>query len=186
MADSRRARLWLPLVLAVTAIGLASCGDDDGDESGTTTDAAEAETTAAGDGTGTAAEGGGEPILIRTHLTFLEQPKAGVGATGEVLPGSTLGDSDFCAGGRFSDRQGEPPLEAVVKTFRCQGGRLTITFSPTQPDPTKPSLGQHADWRVVNGSGRFEGFGGGGRMRAVFGSNNPDEGRETFTGAVTR
>ncbi len=51
---------------------------------------------------------------------------------GEVLSGSTIGDSAFCPGGRFGDRHGEPPLGLVVKTIRCPGGRLTITFSPTQ------------------------------------------------------
>jgi hypothetical protein len=168
---TERAKLWLPLVLAVTAIGLAACGDDDGDEGGT---------TAGADETGTTAEEGGEPILIKTHLTFLENPNAKVGARGEVLPGSTVGDSAFCAGGRFSDRHGEPPLGSVVKTFRCPGGRLTITFSPTEP-----SLKQSSDWEVVNGSGRFQGLSGGGRMRAVFESTG-GEGRETFTGTVTR
>ena len=99
---------------------------------------------------------------------------------GEVLSGSTIGDSAFCAGGRFSDRHGEPPLGLVVKTFSCPGGRLTITFSPTEP-----SLKQSSDWEVVNGSGRFEGHSGGGRMTAVFESKG-GEGRETFTGTITR
>lgn len=180
MVDSKGAKLWLALALAVTAIGLAACGDDDGDEDGTVTGAQEAGTTAGGDETGTTAEAGGDPILIKTHVVFLEDPSAKVETMGEVLPGSTIGGSAFCAGGRFSDRHGEPPLGLVVKTFSCPGGRLTITFSPTEP-----SLKQSSDWEVVNGSGRFEGHSGGGRMTAVFESKG-GEGRETFTGTITR
>jgi hypothetical protein len=176
MGDSGQVKLWLPLVLvlvlvlAVTAIGLAACGDDDGTTTGT-------------DETGTTAEGGGEPILIKTHVTFLEDRTAKVGAIGEVLPGSTIGDSAFCAGGRFSDRRGEPPLGSVVKMFRCPGGRLTITFSPAGSTPS--SLKQSGDWEVVSGTGGFEGLSGGGRMTGVFESNG-GEGRETFIGTVTR
>ena len=171
MGTSERAGLWLAMALTVAAIGLAACGDDDGDEGGTTTGAEEA---------GTTAEKAGEPILIKTHVAFVEDANAKGETIGEVLPGSTIGDSAFCAGGRFSDRHGEPPLGLVVKTFRCSGGRLTITFSPTDP-----SLKQSSDWRVVKGSGRFEGLSGGGRMRAVFESKG-GEGRETFTGTVSR
>lgn len=178
MVDSKGAKMWL--ALAVTAIGLAACGDDDGDEDGTVTGAQEAGTTAGGDETGTTAEAGGDPILIKTHVVFLEDPSAKVETMGEVLPGSTIGGSAFCAGGRFSDRHGEPPLGLVVKTFSCPGGRLTITFSPTEP-----SLKQSSDWEVVNGSGRFEGHSGGGRMTAVFESKG-GAGRETFTGTITR
>ena len=166
MGKSERIKRWLPLVLAFTAIGLAACGDDDGTGTGET---------------GTTAEGGKEPILIKTHLTFLKEPTAKVGAIGEVLPGSKIGGSAFCAGGKFSDGPGEPPLGSVVKTFRCPGGHLTITFSPTEPNDLK----QSADWEVVSGSGRYEGLSGGGRMRAMFESTSR-EGRETFTGMVTR
>jgi hypothetical protein len=154
-------KLLLTLALVAMPVGLAACGDDDGDEGGTTT-------------------GAGEPILIKTHVVFLEDPSAKGETRGEVLAGSTIGGSAFCPGGSFSDRHGEPPLGLVVKTLRCPGGRLTITFSPTQR-----SLKQSADWTVVNGSGRYEGLSGGGRMKAVFESKG-GEGRETFTGTVRR
>jgi hypothetical protein len=144
--------------LVVTALGIAACGDDDGDETGTT------------------AEKGGEPILIKTHVAPLNARGETVG---EALSESTIGDSAFCAGGRFADAPGEPPV--VVRTFRCPGGTLTITFSPT-PDL---ALKQSSDWEVVKGLGSFEGLSGGGRMRAVF-ESSLEEGRETFTGTVTR
>jgi hypothetical protein len=159
MNVSERGRHWLALALVVTASGIAACGGDDGDE------------------TGTSAKESGQPILIRTHVA----PLNARGETfGEVLSGSTIGDSAFCAGGRFDDAHGEPPLGLVVKRFRCPDGTLTITFSPTQP-----SLKQSSDWHVAKGLGRFEGVSGGGRMRAVF-ESGVGEGRETFTGTVTR
>ena len=144
-----------------------------------TTGADRPDVTAGGDEGGTTAEGGGEPILIKTHVVFLENPTAKVQTKGEVLSGSTIGDG-FCAGGTFSDGHGEPPLGLVVKTIRCPGGRLTITFSPTEP-----SLKQSADWEVVDGSGSLEGLSGEGGMTAVF-ESKAGEGRETFTGTVTR
>ena len=164
------------VLLTVSLLGIAACDGDDGDEGGTTTGAAEAETTAGGDETGTSGKEGGEPILIKTHVAPLNARGETVG---EVRSGSTIGDSAFCAGGKFADAPGEPPV--VVRTFRCSGGTLTITFSP-KPDQ---ALKQSSDWEVVKGLRSFEGLSGGGRMKAVFESNS-DEGRETFTGTVTR
>jgi hypothetical protein len=175
MEVSERASHWLALTLVVTALVIAACGDDDGDEGGTTTGAAEAGTTAGGDDTGTSAKESGEPILIKTHLAPLN---ARGESTGEVLSGSTIGDSAFCAGGTFADAPGEPPV--VVRTFRCPGGTLTITFSTTQP-----GLKQSGDWEVVTGLNGFEGLSGGGRMRGVL-ESSVGEGRETFAGTVTR
>jgi hypothetical protein len=163
------------VLLMVSLLGIAACDNDDGDEGGTTTGAEEAGTTAGGDETGTSAKEGGEPILIKTHVAPLN---ARGETTGEVLSGSTIGDSAFCAGGSFADAPGEPPT--VVRTFRCPGGTLTITFSPTQS-----GLKQSSDWEVVKGLVRFEGLSGGGRMRAVF-ESKAGEGRDTFTGTVTR
>ena len=91
---------WLSLRL-----GIAACGDDDGDEGGTTTGAEEAGTTAGGDETGATAKESGEPILIKTHLA----PANSRGETfGEVLSGSTIGDSAFCAGGDSAMCLGSP------------------------------------------------------------------------------
>jgi hypothetical protein len=100
--------------------------------------------------------------------------------SGEVLSGSTIGNSAFCAGGSFIDGPEKPPLGSVDRIFRCSGGNLTITFTTTQP-----GLKQRGDWKVVKGFGRFEGLGGGGQMSAVFESGG-GEGRETLTGTVTR
>ena len=132
------------VLVMVSLLGIAACSDDDGDEGGTTTGAEEAGTTAGGDETETSAKESGEPILIKTHVAPLN---ARGETTGEVLSGSTIGDSAFCAGGRFSDVAEEPPLdESVVRTFHCPGGTLTITFTSTPPD-----VPQRSDWKVVKG-----------------------------------
>jgi hypothetical protein len=84
------------VLLMVSLLGIAACSEDDGDEGGTTTGAEEAGTTADGDETGTSAKESSEPILIKTHLAPLN---ARGESFGEVLSGSTIGDSAFCAGG---------------------------------------------------------------------------------------
>jgi hypothetical protein len=117
--------------------------------------------------------GDGEAILIKTHIKFRPANTAG-----EVLRGSFIGDSAFCRGGRFRDR---PTHDEVIKTFRCGNGRLTISFRPGG-EPT--AMTASGPWKVVNGSGRFEGLRGHGWM--VFRAEGPrsPEGRETFTGTV--
>ena len=149
-------------VVLMASLGIAACGDDD-DEGGTTAPAPQRH----------------EPILIRTHLAPVNAEGE---TTGEVLSGSRIGDSAFCAGGSFADAAGEPPIESVVRTFRCDGGTLTIRF-----DVTPPGVPQRGDWKVVKGLAGFEGLIGGGRMRAVSESESGSgEGREVFTGTVTR
>ena len=127
--------------------------------------------------------GGGACVSRGHHIPDWGYGREGIRpnkSEGEVLSGSTIGDSTFCAGGRFSDGPEKPPLDSVVRTFRCPGGTLTITFTTTQP-----GLKQSGDWEVAKGLVGFEGLSGGGRMRAVFESSR-GEGRETFTGTVTR
>jgi len=170
-----KVKIPFTVLLMVSLLGIAACSDDDGDEGGTTTGAEEAGTTAGGDETGTSGKEGGEPILIKTHMAPLNARGETVG---EVLSGSTIGDSAFCAGGRFANAPGEPPT--VVRTFRCPGGTLAITFTSTPP-----GVKQRSDWEVVKGLGSFEGLSGEGRMRGVLESRG-GEGRETFTGTVTR
>ena len=114
--------------------------------------------------------GVGEAILIKTHVIF---PQRGA-VFGEVLRGSFIGDSRFCPGGRFRD---QPRRTEIIKAFRCHNGRLQISFRPHGEPPTASS-----PWKVVGGSGRFEGLRGHGWM--VEKDAGPREGRETFTGTV--
>jgi hypothetical protein len=115
--------------------------------------------------------------VIKTHVA---PPNARGETVGEVRSGSTIGDSAFCAGGKFADAPRDPSVESVSRTFRCSDGTLTIKFT-AGPDQ---ALKQSGDWEVVKGLNSFEGLSGGGRMKALFESAS-DEGRETFTGSVT-
>ena len=154
-------RAAIAILLIVCALAIAACGDTDagGDEGGTTV----AESN--------------EPILIRTRLFA---PDGQGKASGKVLSGSTIGDSAFCARGKFVDGPVQVPERSVLRSFRCPGGNLSITFSSTPP-----GVEQRSDWKVVNGVGRFEEAGGGGRMKGELDSGGGG-GRETFTGTVTR
>src|SRR3954451_3343399 len=125
MAKVKTAFTVLPMV---ALLGIAACSDDDGDQGGATT----------GDETEASAKERGQPILIKTHLAPLN---ARGEQTGEVLSGSTIGDSAFCAGGTFSDGPVKPPHRSVLRTFRCSGDILTITFNSTLPD-----VKQRSDW----------------------------------------
>jgi hypothetical protein len=161
----------LSLLVIVFLLGIAACGDDDGEESRPTASRG-AETTA------TTAADASEPIMIKTHVA---PPNAQGKMSGEVLSGSTIGDSAFCARGRFIDGPIVIPSRSVLRSFRCPGGTLTITFTSTPP-----GVKQRSDWKVVNGLGRFEGLSGEGRMRGALEDSGRGEGRETFTGIVTR
>jgi hypothetical protein len=166
MAKVKTAFTVLPMV---ALLGMAACSDDDGNDGGATNGAEETEA---------GATERGKPILIKTHLAPLN---ARGEQTGKVLAGSTIGDSAFCAGGRFADAAEAPPLdESVSRTFHCPGGTLAITFSPTGTD-----LKQSGPWKVVKGLVGFDGLSGGGRMRVVF-EPGDEGGRESFTGTVTR
>jgi hypothetical protein len=162
----------LALILTVTALGLAACGDDDdGDESGTTA-ATNVETTST-----TAAESD-EAILIKTRVDI---------PAGEVLGGSTIGDSPFCKGGTFRDVHGTedpsvPPYGLLDRTFRCPDGSLRIGFTPGTPKGQT----QAGPWRAVSGTGAYKGLTGGGEMEAKFEPGSNSKGREKFTGTVAR
>lgn len=158
------------VALTITAVGLAACGDDDADKTA-------AKPVSDVNRTATDGGGGDEVVLIKTHLKI---------PAGEVLRGSSIGDSTFCPGGRFRDRNGSQE-GSLVRTFRCSGGHLTISFVPGYPQKD-PTGGQHqtGPWKVVKGSGQFEGRRGHGRMVVRFPNADKPEGRETFTGTVTR
>jgi hypothetical protein len=153
-------------LLMVSLLGIAACNDDDGGEGAAATGA---------EGAGTNAKEGGDPILIKTHLA---PPNEREETFGDVLSGSTIGDSEFCAGGKFFDGPVDPSDRSLVRTFRCSDGTLTVTFTSTPPD-----VEQRSDWKVVKGLRSFEGLRGGGRMRAVSESSGGGA-RETFTGTV--
>jgi len=157
----------LVMALASAALAFAACGGDDRGDVRTVT-ASPDETLA--EETPTSAPLSGAPILIETRVTDARRH------TGEVLGGSALGESVFCRGGKTSGGSDGP---TITTTFDCPGGTLKVHYAPTQR-----SLVQGSVWEVVSGTGRFKGFRGGGSMVATFDSDDPDTGREIFTGAV--
>ena len=113
---------------------------------------------------------GADAILIETRVTNAKRH------TGDVLGVSVIGESAFCRGGKTTGGSDGP---TITTAFRCPGGTLKVQYAPTQP-----SLVQGSVWEVVSGTGSFEGLRGGGSMVAKFQKDDPDTGRETFTGTV--
>ncbi len=150
----------------IAAIGLAACSADT--EGGADADAP-AQTSAPE--TSTADPVSGDAILIQTRITDARSH------TGEVLDGSVLGETTFCSGG---ESKGSSAGAAITTTFSCPDGTLTVEYAPRQP-----SLVQSSQWEVVSGTGSFEGLQGGGWMVAAFDGDDPDVGREVFTGTVS-
>jgi hypothetical protein len=173
LRETRRGRR-LTLALIFATFGLAACGDDGGGGNGTAT----------APGSDSDATAGSEEVVIETLVVFPENPDDPV--TGEVLEGSTIGDSPFCAGGTFSDQHGtedpdEPPYGLVDRTYSCPDGTLRMGFSPAEPvDGT-----QSGPWRIVSGTGAYEGLQGEGQMEAPVVPGG-GEAHETFTGTVSR
>ena len=158
-------RTAFTVLVMVSLLGVAACGDDGGGEPRTVT----VETLAEGE---QGAPATGDAILIETRISNARKH------SGEVLDGSVIGESAFCPGGKT---RGGGRGATITTTFHCPGGRLTVSFSPTQR-----SLVQSSDWEIVRGTGSFKGLRGGGWMVAKFGSEDPPKGGETFTGTVTR
>jgi hypothetical protein len=170
---SRRAR-HLTVALAITLVGLVACGGDDSGAADTSpAPSVESDSSATG-----------EPILIKTSVTFTGEEE--VGARGDVLDGSTIGDSPFCPGGTFEDRHGsedpsEEPYGLVDRTYECPDGTVRMGFSPQTPVGDT----QSGPWKIVSGTGALEGLQGTGEMKVTY-DEGDEAGRETFTGTVTQ
>jgi hypothetical protein len=143
---------WVALAVTVATLGLAACGGDDSSESSAT---------------------GGQEIVIKERANL-----EGIQDVGDVLDGSSIGGSPFCSRGSFSGGHGDLPFPQIDRSFKCPEGTLRIAFTPGEPKGnTAPGR-----WKVLNGTGAFEGLEGGGRMETVFESDT--RAHETFTGTV--
>jgi hypothetical protein len=160
-------KVTLVMALTIAGAGLAACGGDNGGDVRTVTVAPD-ETSV--QETSSPAPVSGDAILIETRVTNAKRH------TGEVLGVSAIGESAFCRGGKTSGGSEGP---TITTTFRCPGGTLKVHYAPTQP-----SLVQGSVWEVVSGTGSFQGLRGGGSMVTKFESDDPDTGREIFTGIV--
>ncbi len=99
---------------------------------------------------------------------------------GEVLRGSSIGDSPFCPHGTFRDKHGNDEIGLVDRTLRCPDGSLRIGFTPGVPQGRT----QAGPWKVLSGTGGFEGLRGHGQMEVKYERGSSSVGRETFTGTV--
>jgi hypothetical protein len=155
---------WLALALTLATLELAACGGSDGTESGAaTTSGVDSESSGAGR----------EEIVIKAQANL-----HGVEDVGNVLKGSSLGDSPFCPGGTFTGGHGNVPAGSIDRTFKCADGTLRIVFTPGAPHGRTVT----GRWRVLSGTDAFEGVTGSGRMKTKFETDT--QARETFSGTV--
>ena len=129
-----------------------------------------------------------EPIVIRTSVVGAATPGAEPIATGEVLEGSTLGDSPFCVGGTILDTHGSPDPEValIARTITCPEGRVRMDITPEVSQGRPQDLTQTRSWTIVSGTGAFEGLRGSGEMEIVYDPDPNEPARGTYTGTVTR
>ena len=158
------------VLVVVGVLCLGACGGD-GDDAA---DRSVASTTAPRD----------EPAVIRTRMDIADTVGAEPIATGEVLEGSTLGDSPFCAGGTVRDSHGssDPTVWLIVETITCPDGTVRLRFTP---EPAQ-GMNQTGSWTIVSGTGAFEGLRGSGEMEVVYGPDADSPAHVTFRGTVTR
>ena len=152
------------------ALSLGACGGDEDDAADTNA----ASTTVPR----------GEPIVIRTRKLVALTERAEPIATGEILEGSTLGDSPFCEGGTVLDSHAssDPTVWLIVETITCPHGTVKLRL---EPDPS-PGLNQTGSWTIASGTGTFERLRGRGEMEAVYDPDPAAPAHVTLTGTVTR
>jgi hypothetical protein len=130
----------------------------------------------------------GEQIVIRTRMVIAAEEGAEPIATGEVLEGSTLGGSPFCAGGTILDSHasGDPAVEPyglIDRTITCPDGTVRVGFTP---EVVPRGQTQTGSWTIVSGTGAFENLRGSGEMEVVKDPDDDSLDLETLTGTVTR
>jgi len=163
-------RAVVPVLALVGVLSVGACGggeEDAADTSGASTTVPR-----------------GEPIVILTKkLVALREPTEPI-ATGEVLEGSTLGDSPFCAGGTVRDSHGssDPTVWLIIETITCLDGTVKLRL---EPDPS-PGLNQTGSWTIASGTGTFGRLRGSGEMEAVYDPDPTAPARVTLTGTVMR
>jgi hypothetical protein len=155
------------VALAAAAVGLAGCGEDDGEKDSAT---AIKKTRAA--------------IVIERRVKILPKKPGSPADTGKVLSGSKIGDSAFCPGGNGRGVDpGSAGAWAHIVNYRCPEGRLKLGFNNKPPDENRVTRG---DWAVISGTGSFEGATGSGPLKVQWDDNGYRRATETYTGTITR
>src|SRR3954453_7278608 len=147
----RHAR-WLAVAMTAATAGVGACGDDGGGANGAATTTGERSSARAA---------GSEKIVIKVHADLQD-----VVDTGEVLSGSSLGNAPFCPGGKFTGAHGSTAV--IDRTFFCPNGRLRIGFTPGKESGRTVS----GQWKVLGGTGAFNGMKGSGRMQTRFAADD--------------
>ena len=145
---------------------------------------------ACGGGEDGASETSAEPddLVIKTSVVVAATPGAEPIATGEVVEGSTLGGSPFCVGGTVLDSHAssDPEVALIARTITCPEGKVRMEITPEMPDGMAQDLTQTGSWRIVSGTGEFEGLRGSGDSKIVYDSDPNAPAREKYTGTATR
>jgi hypothetical protein len=171
------------VALVVSTLGLAACSGDadaDADTDGGTvavpdaTSPSSAATSAGPDVDGDLEVLDGDAILVLDQVTGING--------GTVRRGSFVGGSAFCPGGSMRHEPGRPGVGTGIATFRCRDGSLSIGFTPLPA----PGLVQSSPWKVVSGTGSYQGARGQGWMVVRFAGGDSEEGQETFVGTIAR
>jgi hypothetical protein len=130
-----------------------------------------------------------EQVEIRTSVIGAPTPGAEPIATGEVVEGSTLGDSPFCVGGTILDSHGstDPEVALIARTITCPDGKVRMDLTPeVSQGMMSQDLTQTGSWKIVSGTGAYEGLRGSGEMEIVYDPDPNAPARGTYTGTATR
>jgi hypothetical protein len=162
------------VLVLMSALLLGGCGGDDSEPEA---DASAASTTAPT----------GERLVLRTRIVIADEERAETIATGVVLDGSAIGDSEFCVGGTIVDVHGspDPDVALIARTIRCPDGRLELRLRPDVGEEPQGQT-QTGSWTIGGGTGAFEGLRGDGKLEVVYGPTEGSPVRETLTGTVAR
>ena len=95
-----------------------------------------------------------------------------------------LADPPLTVGGTIRDSHGstDPEVWLIARTITCPDGKVRMDLTPEMPE----GLNQTGSWKIVSGTGDFDGLSGSGEMEVVYDPNPDEPAGETYTGTVTR
>jgi hypothetical protein len=126
-----------------------------------------------------------EAVVIKTSVSIAATEGAEPIATGEILKGSTLGGTAFCAGGTILDSHASADpavaeLGLIDRAITCPDGSVRMVFTPGEQGLKQPGV-----WTIVSGTGPFEGLRGSGELEVTYDPTDDTAAHETYTGTAT-